>query len=294
MSAFRVTHSGLLQGLLRDVQAALRGVEEAQRAASTGKRVRQVSDDPPAAAAILETAHLLRAVEQYRRNASMVAAHLASEESALTQLDALLARAREIAVQQANSTATAASRESAKEEVSRLIESVSDLGNTRLAGGYLFGGTTPDVPRFSAPGDLTGGNTPSRSIEIAPGQYLRLSANAAEVFQDTGVLAALDQLVAALDAGDPAAIAAAAGAIAEASDALQARIADVGGRTLRLEAVTANLDELEFNLRVHRSNLEEADFEAALTALVGRQTALQATLLAASRMLSFDLTDYLR
>jgi len=294
MPAFRVTHSGLLQGLLRDMQAVLRGVEQAQKMASTGKRVRQVSDDPAAAAGILQAAHRLRAVEQYRRNASMVAAHLASEESALTQLDALLARAREIAIQQANSTVTEASHKSAKAEVLRLIESVSDLGNTRLAGGYLFGGATPDVPPFSSPGVLTGGDTPSRAVEVSPGQFLRLSANATEVFVDTGALAALEQLVDALDSGDIAAIAAAAGALADATDALQGRIADVGGRMLRLDAVTANLDALELNLRTHRSNLEDAEFETALTALVGRQSALQATLLAASRMLSFDLTEYLR
>jgi len=294
MSNFRVTHLGLLQGLLRDMQAGLRGVDEAQSIASTGKRVRRVSDDPSAGAGILQAAHRLRAVDQYRRNASMVAAHLSSEESALTQLDTLLARAREIALQQANSTVPAASRASAKEEVLRLIESASDLGNTQLAGEYIFGGATPDVAPFSAPGVLTGGNTPTRSVEVSPGQFLRLGSNATEVFVDTGALAALDQLVAALDAGDVDAIAAAAGALADAADALQGRIADVGGRMLRLEAVTANLDALELNLRTHRSNLEDADFEEALTALVGRQSALQATLLAASRMLSFNLTDYLR
>src|SRR5690606_10327653 len=218
----------------------------------------------------------------------------ASEEAALTQLDGLLARAREIAVQQANGIANASSHAAAKAEVLRLIESVSDLGNTRLAGGFLFGGATPDVPPFSAPGVLTGGDTPTRSVEVSPGQVVRLGYNATEVFADTGVLAALDQLVTALDSGDPVAIADAASALADATDALQDRIADVGGRTLRLDAVTANLDALEANLRLHRSNLEDAEFEEAVTELVGRQSALQATLLATSRMLSFNLTDYLR
>src|SRR5690606_16305659 len=97
----------MLYGLLRDMQASLRGVGEAQRTASTGKRVRQVSDDPPAGAGILQAAHGLRAVEQYRRNVSMASAHIASEETALTQLDSILGRAREIAVQQANATANA-------------------------------------------------------------------------------------------------------------------------------------------------------------------------------------------
>lgn len=294
MSGLRVTHSSMLYGLLRDMQASLRGVEDAQRTATTGKRVRQISDDPPAGAGILGAAHGLRAVEQYRRNVSMVSAHIATEEGALTQLDSILTRAREIAVQQANATVDAGARAVAKAEVLRLIESASDLGNTRLAGGFLFGGATPDVAPFSAPGVLTGGNTPTRSVEIAPGQVLRLSHNATEIFVDTGALAALDQLVVALDAGDPVAIAAAASDLTAAAAALQGLIADVGGRTLRLEAASANLDAMELNLRIHRSNLEDADFEAAVTELVGRQSALQATLLAAARMLSFNLTDYLR
>jgi flagellar hook-associated protein 3 FlgL len=294
MSISRVTFPVLVHGLLRDIQTALRGVEDARVDAATGKRVRRVSDDPPAGAAILDTAAQLRAIEQYRRNGSVATAHIASEEAALAQLDLLLARAREIAVQQANDTVTAGSRAAAKAEVLRLIESASDLGNTRVADGYLFGGATSHTPPFSAPGVLAAGNTPTRSVEISPGQLLRLSHNATEVFVDTGVLAALEQLVTALDSGDVVAIGGAAGDLTAAQDALQGRIADVGGRALRLEAVLSNLDALELNLRSHRSNLEDVDFETAVTELVGRQSALQAALLAASRMLSFNLTDYLR
>jgi len=294
MPISRVTFPGLIHGLLRDMQTALRGVENARMDAATGKRVRRVSDDPAAGAAILDASTQLRAIEQYRRNASVAEAHIASEEAALAQLDLLLTRAREIAVQQANATVTPTSRATARAEVLRLIESASDLGNTRVADGYLFGGATIDTPPFSAPGVLAAGNTPSRSAEISPGQLLRLSHNATEVFVDTGVLAALEQLATALDSGDAAAIASAAGELAAAQDALQGRIADIGGRALRLEAVKSNLDALELNLRTHRSNQEDVDFEAAVTELVGRQSALQAALLAASRMLSFNLTDYLR
>ena len=109
----------------------------------------------------------------------------------------------------------------------------------------------------------------------------------------TGAIAALQSLRDALAAGDRDAVAAAAGDLATAFDAVQAVIGDVGARSNRLALASSNVEALEFNLKTLRSDLAEVDLEEALTDLVSRQTTLQAAMAAASRMLSTTLADYL-
>jgi flagellar hook-associated protein 3 FlgL len=132
--------------------------------------------------------------------------------------------------------------------------------------------------------------------EISAGQRVRTNHGTAEVFGDgqTDVLKGLWELSQALGANDQAGIAAAAGTLDAAENAVQRLVGDVGSRANQLEVTRANLDALEVNLRTFKSDLEEVDFERAVTELVTRQTAYQAAMLATSRVLGLNLADYLR
>ena len=62
----------------------------------------------------------------------------------------------------------------------------------------------------------------------------------------------------------------------------------------QLEITGANLAALDVTLTTFKSDLQEVDFERAVTELVGRQTAFQAAMLATSKVMGMNLTDYLR
>ena len=62
----------------------------------------------------------------------------------------------------------------------------------------------------------------------------------------------------------------------------------------QLDVAVSNLDSLEVNLQTFRADLEEADMTEAVTRLVERQGALEAAMLANSKILNLTLTDYLR
>lgn len=290
----RVTHGGTSRTLLTELQHNMRRIEDAQASIVTGRRVRTVSDDPVAAAAVMRTSSELRALEQYRRNVVSAELRLAAEEHALDRLNEIMIRAREIAVSQADATANDMTRAAALAEVERLIESVTQIGNTRIAGGFLFGGDTADRAPFEDTGVLAPGITGTPGIEISAGYVVAVTHNARQVFEDTGVLDALHGLQDGLAGNDPAAIADSAAGLTHAFEEIQYLLGEVGARANQLNMAGETADALSAELEIRRSRLEDADFEAAIMELTARQTTLQAAMLATSRILSMRLTDYIR
>lgn len=292
----RITNSSIARVSLAALQDNLQRVDEARQRATSGLRIRRPSDDPVGAASVLGADRGLRALEQYRRNIGSGRSRLQAEETGLGQLSDLLSRAREIALSQATSTADATSRSHVRAEADALIDAAIQLGNTRIDGVYLFGGAYPLERPFADDGSTSVDRPPvgSATTRIGSGQDAELNHDGQTVFNDTGAIAALQELRDALDAGDPTAIGAAASALTSAFDRVQTVLSEVGARTNRIDIAESNIEALEFNLKTLRSDLADADLETAITDLVNRQTTLQAAMAATSRMLSITLTDYLR
>ena len=60
-----------------------------------------------------------------------------------------------------------------------------------------------------------------------------------------------------------------------------------------MDLSVSNLEALDINLQTFRSGLADADLAEAVMELVNRQGALEAAMLANSRMLNLTLADYL-
>ena len=285
------------------MQHAQRDIARASDRVTTGLRFTRVSEDPNAAGQVMRTSGSLRALEQYRRNVDAATARTAAEEGVLDQITTVLTRASEIGIAQGTGTATAETRRVAKAEVDQLLRFAVGLGNTRHADSYLFGGAQSAVAPFEIdetdPSALDFGTTsPSGElkVEIAAGQLLSTTHDGTQVFGTTqqGVLAALRDLSDALGANDQTRIQGVLGGVRAALDETQTLIGDVGARMNQLEVTGANLNALEITLTTFRSDLHEIDFEEAVTELVGRQTAFQAAMLATSKVMGMNLTDYVR
>jgi flagellar hook-associated protein 3 FlgL len=291
----RITNGIIQRSALANLQLNMRKVFEAQEASTTGKRIRSVSDDPIGASQVMQSDGSLRALEQYQRNIASATARVNAEEAALDGLTQLLERAKELGISQAGSNAGVATRLTTKAEVDQLLSAAVQLGNRQHEGEYLFGGvqtgTTPftsNTPPFSAVPP-----TGTRRTEISQAQYLITNHNGTEVFLDTNVLGALNELSVALGANDLTGIQTAIGALDGAHDAIQSLIGDVGARSSQLEVTSGNLTALDTQLRTFKSVLEDADMEKAVTELVSRQNTYQAAMLATSRVMSLNLANYL-
>lgn len=292
----RITNSITTRNATFALQASLAKVDEAQKRATSGLRVEVASDDPSAASSIVSSGSSLRAIEQYQRNINSATARVAAEEQTLDSLTAILERVKELAISQGTSTANAQTRLTAKAEVDQLMQQAMQLANQQYEGEYLFGGDqsnvapiTTNLPPFTAAPP-----TGNRRAEISAGLYVRPTHNATDVFLTTGLLAAIDEVSTALGNDDAPGIRQAIFSVDSAHSGVQVLLGETGAQAQQLEVSSANLGALDTSLRTFKSNLQDADLEKAVSELVTRQTAYQAAMLATSRIIGMNLTEYLR
>lgn len=294
----RITNNIIQRNALAALQVNARGMAAAQQRVTSGLKIERASDDPTASASIMTSQSSLRSIEQYKRNVDSARSYTAAEEAALDQLSQVLDRARELATSSSTATADAGAREAARIEVEQLYTHVVQLANTQLGGRYIFGGVNFDTAPLDAAGALTAGVDPAGAtqptVQIGKQVTLRTNHHAGEVFIDSGVLQGLDDLRTALGGGDLDAIAQAGDALRDGSQAVQNLLGELGVWSNQLDVTTANLDALEINLKTFKSELQEIDFEEAVTDLISRQNAYQAAMLATSRVMGMTLADYLR
>jgi len=235
----------------------------------------------------------LRSIAQYRRTISRSRERLAAEENTLGQVTDILARIKELATGQGGSNASTASRLATATEVAQLRDQVISLGNVQIDGEFLFAGTTTTTAPFDPTGTYTGTAT-ARASALAPGRTEETVHTGQQLFVDTGVLAVLADLEAALRADDGAAIRATMTGIDAAFDGVQNNLAEIGARDRSLDNLEASFDNREDAMSARRRDLAEIPLEEATLNLAAAQTALQAAYLVTSRLQSLSLTEYLR
>jgi flagellar hook-associated protein 3 FlgL len=296
----RITNNLIVQSQLNGLQSNLTALNKAQTQATTGKRLTAASDDPSAAATIMQSASSLRAIQQYKTTVSRASDRIAAEDTVLQQLQDILTRAKQIATQQGSDTASPDTRAAAAAEVGGLIQSAVQLGNTKFGNEYLFGGDAATTAPFATTGTGAGvtytSTNPSgqRNVEIGDGESMAVTHDGTQVFLDSGALAALQKLADALNANDPDAIRLSSDSLDTSFDSVQTIIGDVGARGNRLDMTSANLDAFAGTVTNLKSDLEDVDYETAITDLMSRQNAYQAAMLATTKVMGLTLTDYLR
>ena len=292
----RITNLVLQQSTQAHLQDTYRALAVTQGQISSGHRISVASDDPTAAGSVLRLRSARVATDQYQRNIETGTGRLSAEEHVLGQLTDTLDRARELAVGQGSDTSSAATRLTAKTEVDNLLQTSLDLGNTTYLDGYLFGGTAAQtapfdlatVPYSSAPPSGT------QKVEIAAGQFGLTNHDGTQVFLNTGMLKALQDLSTALGANDTVGIRTAEQSLRSSGDKVQALLGDVGARSAQMESARNTLGAVALDLDSHLSTLEDTDMTQATVDLMRRQTTLQAALLTTQKVLGISLADYLK
>lgn len=296
----RITNSMLQRGALSSIQDNMQRIAEAQAKVSSGKRLQKASDDPTAAAGAMRARGSLRTLERFHRSVDLAESRTIAEEAALSQATDILARARSLAVSQSSGSATAQTRQHTKAEVDELFRHLVGLGNTQFEGTYLFGGQAADTPPITLTEGtvLSAATAPAgaqpHTVEIADKRFMAVNSTAQEAFADSGALQALQDLAQGLQDNDPDAIKTALGALDNSFSKVQDVVGGLGARMNQLELTRTGMDAVEVGLLEYRADLEEVNFEEAATELVSRQTALQAAMVATSRVMGLSLADYLR
>jgi flagellar hook-associated protein 3 FlgL len=179
-----------------------------QEQISTGVRLSKPSDDPAAAAKILELEQSVSQNLQYQSNINLAEQRLSQQDAVLAGYDNLLIRVRELAIQANNAPVDAVSRNAIAAEIDERLNELLSLANTIDANGdYLFAGYQNNSAPFTA--TTTGsrdhvnfnGDAGVRAIQISRVRQLDVDIPGQEIFMEIPSANALRELVAAANTG---------------------------------------------------------------------------------------------
>lgn len=144
------------------------------------------------------------------------------------------------------------------------------------------------------------GDSQAQDVEIQPGTRLAQNVPGDRVFQGVGVMGGvnlfdiLNQANTALRSNDRPQISALLTRLDQAREQISNERVNVGGRVNLLEAVKDRQNEIQSNLEMMKSGIEDIDLAEAMTQLNKQQNVYEATLSASSKIVQSSLLDFLR
>jgi flagellar hook-associated protein 3 len=155
----------MISDMLWNSNRNLTSLSKYQNQLSSGQQISRPSDDPVGITKVLKYKTDIRAAEQYTDNITTSLGWLEVSESSIDDVKEILQRIRELTVQAANGTNTEEDTQKIMTEVEQLKEEVISLGNSTIAGRYIFSGLETDEPLFNDDGTYNIAMTSQRVSE---------------------------------------------------------------------------------------------------------------------------------
>jgi flagellar hook-associated protein 3 FlgL len=310
----RVTANTFPNSLVQQLTALNQRQARLQTQAASGQRVTLPEDDPVAVRRVIALQTEGKGVSQYLRNIERHEELAAASFSALKDLKRVSDRAREIAIA-AVSIGSQEQLDLYAKELTERIKAAVQTANSRNRNDYLFGGTVSDQPPFvmttDANGNVTGvtyqGNTTLAENEIASGVMFS-AQNIGENNTGAGPRGLITDSRAGADffnhlislqnnllAGNRAAIQGADQSnLAQDEDNFLYHLGSNGAFQSRLETTKAVANSRADTIEALISDEADADLSETIVRLTQTQTAYQAALQSAGKILGSSLLDYLR
>lgn len=299
MSIGRVTQSMMSHSALAGLQTSLSRVSELQEKLSTGRIINRPSDDPIGAASAMRLRSSKAEQAQFSRNADDGVAWLNQIDGALGSAGDQLRRARDLAIQGANSGALGQqARDALATEVGQIRQGLVGVANTTYLNRPVFNGVDARTTAYDGstqPVTWTG-TTGDVVRRVGVGVDIKVNVNGPEAFgpENDTVFDHLDALTTALKAGKTDDISKAIGVLKADGDRISSARADVGTRTNRIELAKSQADDAGLTLSSSISEVENTDLAKATVDLQLQQVAYQAALAATAKVMQPSLQDFLR
>ncbi len=301
--SLRITNAMLARNVITDINATADRLNRVRAKASSGREISRPSDDPAAAARALKLRESLDGTRQHGRNVDDALSFLEATERGMDGITQVALAVRDIVVQGATDSLDRTASKALAEKVRSLIDEAKELGNSTIAGRYVFSGTDTGTQPFP-PADGYAGNTGTMAREIGPGVAVAVNIPGSKVLGSGApgdLLGVLRGIADHLDPPDPLANPDRAALRTTDLKGLDGRIdALLGLRALngatseRLEAAKSRLDQLEESTLGELSDTEDADFAKTMMTISTQSSAYEAALKAGANILQPSLMDFLR
>jgi flagellar hook-associated protein 3 FlgL len=291
----RVTERSIATNVLTNLQGNITRIAGTQQQLSSGKLISKASDNPGGTVAAMQLRSDIARHEQYARNADDGIGWLGVADSTLGSVLEQVNRARDLVLQGMNTGAGGATAGvSLAGEVNEIQSAVLGLANTRYLDRPVFGGTVNSTTAFTASGTYAGDTgTVLRSVGDNIQVRVDVDGQAAFGTGPTQLFTVLTDAVASLTT-NPANLATVLDNLDVASAALRSAQSGVGARYNQLTQSRQASDDRANSLATQLSNIEDIDLPKTITDLHLRDTAYQAALAAAAKVIQPSLVDFLR
>jgi flagellar hook-associated protein 3 FlgL len=287
----------------QDLLAALAQAQQEENTAllqiSSGRRVNQPSDDPAAAAVLVQNQAETSQDTQYLSSVNNVQGQLQMGDSTLSSVVTTLQRAISLGVEGANGTMSDADRAAIVNELQGIQTQLISMANVSYQGRYIFAGTATGAPPFVA--DVTqpsgvryDGNVGTNQVAFGQGFRMQINVPGSQMFANHSgdMFLAVQNLITALqtNTGTDTAVA----NLRTAYDTVTAQRVFYGNASNQLQSQETYLNSEKLQLSQQENSVGGADLAAAATNLLNAQNARSAALSAAARISQTNLFDYLK
>ena len=236
-----------------------KSMETSMQRLSTGKRINSSADDAAGHQIANRMTAEIQGIKMAIRNAADAQALLGTAEGAIEEIQTMLLRLRELAVQSSNGTNTTADRAAIQSEAAALELEISRVANnTTWAGLNIIDGSQSAGIVFQIGADS--GQTLTHSIYSFSAASSTLNLTAAMTL---GSFASAQTYITQLD---------------NAIESVAREREQMGAVMNRLDHTIANLDNVATNLALAKGRIEDADFAAETSNLARTQVLQQASM----------------
>jgi flagellar hook-associated protein 3 FlgL len=271
---------------------------------SSGLRVASLQNDPVAVEQAALLGSSIARDDTFVQTASGVASSMQVADTTLGETVTQITSAISLAVSGNDGALNASNFSTIAQQLSGVRDQVLSLANTSYQGQYLFSGSQGSVQPFTldsstVPATVTySGDTSVQSVQTPSGQQIQTNLPGSSVFGagSSGVLGALNQLIADFSSGAPASatITADTAALTGALTGLSGQRATLDTSLSQLQSTSTYVQTQQAQLSVAQSSLVSADPATVATQLSSAETQHQALLSVINALGSSDLFSLMR
>jgi len=266
---------------------------------ASGQSVSLPSDNPAAAAELVQNADQTSQADQFQRSIGSIQGEIQNADAALSSVTAALQQAISLGVEGANGTVNSADRAALATQVQGIQSQLLSLANLSYQGNYVFAGTaTQTTPYVLDPSSSSGvtyqGNSGVNSLTLGSQFSLQTNLPGSQLFSASGndMFQSIQDLITSLQSG--IGISTAVTEVGAANNYISAQSVFYGNALNQLTAQQTYLGTETTQLAQQQNTIGGADLTAVISNLTTAQTSLQATLEAIGQTANTNLFEYLR
>jgi len=303
MSNDRITPAMVTAGTLNNLNTSLAALDRSSDELSSGKTILEPSDNPFGASRVIDLQSQLDGLTAYAYDAQDGISWENTSSSAMSSINDVVQRVRELVVQAANGTNNQSDLNTIALEVEQLTESVKQDANTEYAGQFVFAGTLTSAPPYEqGPNDEYKGNSETVSRALAPGATVNISTNISTLLGegsgDGKLLDTLRTITQDLRGGtaeDREALGSADLQSLDGNIETLSQLQATAGSTIdQLQSALTRNEDLQTSIAESLSNTQDTNIAATSIAFANEQAAYEAALRASASIVQESLLNFLQ